>query len=135
MLSFELEIISPEGVFLKKEVKMVTMPGFDGVLGVCADHIPMMVVLDQGILTIYDEASQPLDNFFVGSGFAEITGKSVIVMVDEASDLKEYKLEEVKVHHKKYLEEKITDEIDYKINEKEIAKWQILIDFLSSYKA
>lgn len=127
-----LEILSPEGLFLKKEVYMVTMPGFEGALGVCYGHLPMMVVINQGIATLYNQDNQPLEHFFIGSGFVEISRTSVTIMVEEASKLEDYSLDSLKEKLAELSKNNTQDEIDHKLNEKEIEKHKILLQFLSS---
>lgn len=46
----QLEIISPEAVLLKAEVKSVTVPGVDGQFQLLDNHAPIVSILQEGIV-------------------------------------------------------------------------------------
>ena len=49
---FIVEIISPEQSILKIDTSEVTIPSFEGQMGILKDHIPLITFLRPGIVTI-----------------------------------------------------------------------------------
>jgi F-type H+-transporting ATPase subunit epsilon/F-type H+-transporting ATPase subunit delta len=47
---FSIEIISPEKTILKSETREVTIPSFEGQMGILKDHIPLITFLEPGII-------------------------------------------------------------------------------------
>ncbi|MFH1429386.1 MAG: F0F1 ATP synthase subunit epsilon [Candidatus Margulisiibacteriota bacterium] len=81
--SFELEIITPYKVALKKEVTYVRVPGTEGNIGIYPNHSPLLTCLDSGAViyehVIEEEKMEPL---FVTGGFIEILPDKVTVLAD-----------------------------------------------------
>ena len=42
---FSLEILSPESLIIKTDVKQVVIPSFEGEMGILKDHIPLITFL------------------------------------------------------------------------------------------
>ena len=49
---FIVEIISPDGSILKIETNEVTIPAYEGQLGILKNHIPLITFLRPGIISI-----------------------------------------------------------------------------------
>ena len=49
---FTVEIITPDKSILKLEVNEVTIPSFEGQMGILKDHIPLITFLRPGIIFI-----------------------------------------------------------------------------------
>ena len=49
---FKLEIISPEKIILSEDVKMVTLPSYEGEMGVLKNHISIITFLRPGIIKV-----------------------------------------------------------------------------------
>ena len=49
---FTVEIISPDQSVLKEETIEVTIPGFEGEMGVLKNHIPFITFLRPGMINI-----------------------------------------------------------------------------------
>ena len=77
---FTLEIISPERVFYKGEVKFLEMTTSEGEIGVYKNHIPMTNILVPGIVTIHEE--EEVKEAAVHSGFVVILQDSVKIMAE-----------------------------------------------------
>ncbi len=86
---FKVEVVTPTGVVLKKEVEEIIAPGIMGEFGVLIGHTPMLTFIKPGVFSYLDEENKFV-RFAVGSGFCEVLKDSVTVLVDEA-----YKLEEI----------------------------------------
>ena len=79
---FKVELVTPRGVVLDKQVEEVVAPGIMGEFGVLIGHTPMLTFIKPGIFS-YLENNQ-FTRFVVGSGFCEVLKDAVTVLVDEA---------------------------------------------------
>lgn len=79
---FRVEVVTPSGVVLDKEVEEVVAPGIMGEFGVLIGHTPMLTFIKPGILSYLE--NDRFTRFAVGSGFCEVLKDSVSVLVDEA---------------------------------------------------
>lgn len=83
-----LDIITPERAIFHGQVTEVILPGELGQMGVLAGHSNLMTLIRAGELIA--KSSDGERRFAVASGFAEVTGASVVVLVDSgegASDI------------------------------------------------
>ena len=48
--NFNLEIISPDQTIIKTEAKQVTIPSFEGLMGILKDHISLVTFLRPGLI-------------------------------------------------------------------------------------
>jgi len=79
---FKVELVTPKGVILDKEVEEVIAPGIMGEFGVLIGHTPMLTFIKPGILSYLENNN--FTRFVVGSGFCEVLKDAVTVLVDEA---------------------------------------------------
>lgn len=79
----ELEIVSPEKLLLSRSVDMVTLPAYEGEMGVLGGHSPMIVLLRGGTIRLY-EGGNVTERLYVSGGFAEVTPARVTVLATEA---------------------------------------------------
>ncbi len=80
--TFKFEVVTPEKVFYSDDVDMIIFNREDGEMGVMADHMPMVVAVDVGILKIVKDGVYKFAA--ISEGFLEITGKGVTAIVDAA---------------------------------------------------
>jgi F-type H+-transporting ATPase subunit epsilon len=85
---FRVEVVTPTGVVLDKEVEEVVAPGIVGEFGVLIGHTPMLTFIRPGVFSYLE--NDKFVRFAVGSGFCEVLKDSVSVLVDEA-----YKIEQL----------------------------------------
>lgn len=83
-MPIDLEIVSPEKLLLSRPVDMVVIPAAEGEMGVLPDHAPMIVLLQGGVIRLY-EGGQITERLYVSGGFAEVTGQRVTVLATEAT--------------------------------------------------
>ena len=69
---FECVIATPFERY-QENVHMVTLPGAKGILGVLINHAPMMVMLAEGEINLYETASHIVKRFKTKEGYAHIT--------------------------------------------------------------
>ena len=81
--TLQLEVVSPERLLVSEQVEMVVVPGTEGYFGVLPQHMLLLSTLRPGVIDVY-AAGQVTERYFVTGGFAEVTGNSCTVLVDEA---------------------------------------------------
>ena len=89
-MPINLTIVTPEGRAFQGEVKSVVLPGVEGDFGVLEGHEPFLTALQVGAVEIDDGEPRYAA---VGSGFAEIDGSNVTVMVSSFEDAGEIDVE------------------------------------------
>jgi F-type H+-transporting ATPase subunit epsilon len=84
MKTFPLSMISPLGSLFDGEVQFVTVPGFDGSMGVLAGHAPILTTLRAGVVKL--TASSGEETFYaIASGILEVNQSSqALILADEA---------------------------------------------------
>ena len=84
---FNLEIVSPEKSFLKKEnVTEVVVPAFEGEMGILKDHISIISFLKPGIVRIMSDSKE--ENFYVDDGIVEFKDNSLSILTSNIFDIK-----------------------------------------------
>jgi F-type H+-transporting ATPase subunit epsilon len=79
---FRVELVTPKGVLLDKEVEEVVAPGIMGEFGVLYGHTPMLTFIKPGVFSYLEDSK--FTRFAVGTGFCEVLKDRVTVLVDEA---------------------------------------------------
>ena len=83
---FNLEIISPEKSFLKKDnVTEVVIPAFEGEMGILKDHISIISFLKPGIIKIKTENEE--NNFYVDDGIVEFKDNTLSLLTSNIFDI------------------------------------------------
>jgi F-type H+-transporting ATPase subunit epsilon len=85
---FKVQVVTPTGVVLDKEVEEIVAPGIMGEFGVLIGHTPMLTFIKPGIFSYLE--NDRFVKFAVGAGFCEVLKDSVSVLVDEA-----YRVEDI----------------------------------------
>lgn len=83
-----LDIVTPERAIFHGQATEVILPGELGQMGILSGHINLMTLIRAGELIAKTPEGER--RFAVASGFAEVTGSSVMVLVDAgegASDI------------------------------------------------
>ena len=83
--SFYLEIISPEQILIKSEVKQVVIPAFEGLMTILKDHIPLVTFLRPGFIEV--ETSGLSEKFYVEEGTVEFSDNNLLILTSTARDL------------------------------------------------
>ncbi|MES2060103.1 MAG: F0F1 ATP synthase subunit epsilon [Patescibacteria group bacterium] len=71
-----LKIYSLDGTIFEGEASEVSLPTTSGVITVLKGHIPLITTLKEGVIKISNQ------DFPIKSGFAEIGGDKVVVLVN-----------------------------------------------------
>ena len=87
MEQFNLEIISPEKSFLKKnDTEEVVIPAVEGYLGILKDHIPLISFLKPGIIDV--KSKNETMNFYVDDGIVEFKENTLSILTSKIFNLK-----------------------------------------------
>ena len=118
---FNLEIVSPEKSFLKKDnVTEVVVPAFEGEMGILKDHISLISFLKPGIITVYSKSEE--DKYFVEDGIVEFKENNLSILTSsiyKISDLDKNKIDQiVKDAEKETAVDNIDDQKKYLIDQK-----------------
>jgi F-type H+-transporting ATPase subunit epsilon len=81
-MPLHLEIVTPEKKIFSDTVENVILPGADGELGILPEHAGLVTALQAGELVIHQNGTTR--TLAIGSGFAEVDQKKVIVLTDSA---------------------------------------------------
>ena len=116
---FTVEIISPDEQFLKTEAREVSLPAFEGEIGILKDHIPLITFLRPGLIKIFSETDKI---YFVEDGTVEFVNNNLLILTSTARPMSSI--------DKKSLEDLIND-AERKISDSEISDKE---RYLLSYK-
>ena len=85
---FKLEIISPEKIIFSEDVKMVTLPSYEGDMGVLKNHISIITFLRPGIIKAQKKEGS-FEEFFVQDGTVEYFNDNLVVLSASAINTKD----------------------------------------------
>ncbi|RPI62714.1 MAG: ATP synthase F1 subunit epsilon [Planctomycetaceae bacterium] len=83
---FCCEILAPTGKILGVEAVLAVLPLADGMLGVLADHSPLIGIVGAGLLTI-TQPDDKVHEYFVAGGFAHVHSNAVSLLVEECTPI------------------------------------------------
>ena len=118
---FKLEVISPEKIIFSEDVKMVTLPSYEGDMGVLKNHISIITFLRPGIIKVQKKEGN-INDFFVQDGTVEYFNDNLIVLSASVMNIKDLSKEFVdnlnKDTQEKLADKNITDHDRYILNHK-----------------
>jgi F-type H+-transporting ATPase subunit epsilon len=109
--TLKLEVVTPEAIVYSEDVDMVTLPAFDGQIGVLPHHVPLLTQVVPGEMIVRKGTRETF--VAVGEGLVEITGNSVSIVTDmavAAENVDEARAEEARQRAAARLRDKISDE-------------------------
>lgn len=77
-----VEIISPGGYLFNGNCHMVNVPATGGEMGILSHHESVLTTLSAGKITIFDKNKFAIETFEIESGFAEMTGEKLLILVE-----------------------------------------------------
>ena len=83
--NFAVEIISPDKSILKSEAVEVTIPSYEGQMGILKDHIPLITFLRPGLIIIKENSGEKF--FFIEDGTVEFSNNSLLILTSTAKNL------------------------------------------------
>ena len=120
--TFNLEIISPDQILLKSEVKEVIIPAFEGYITLLKDHVSLITFLRPGFISV--ETNKSNEKFFVEDGTVDFFDNKLLILSSSTYILKKMSkekvsemIEETKVHlNNNELNDKEKYILNYKIS-------------------
>ncbi len=118
---FNLEIVSPEKSFLKKDnVIEVVVPAFEGEMGILKDHISIISFLKPGIIKI--NSGNEESSFYVDDGIVEFKDNNLSILTSNIFDIKnsdKTKIQDmIKEAESDLVDEKLDDQKRFIISQK-----------------
>ena len=83
---FIVEIISPDRLILNSEATEVTIPSYEGQMGILKDHIPLITFLRPGVIYVQNQEEK---KYFVEEGTVEFSNNKLLILTSTAKDLVE----------------------------------------------
>ena len=114
---FTVEIISPDRLIIKSEATEVTIPSYEGQMGILKDHIPLITFLRPGLIEIGNNLK-----FYAEDGTVEFSDNNLLILSTTVINLQNIKTEQInnmlKDAEKKLLSNQISDKQKYILNYK-----------------
>ena len=118
---FTIEIITPIKSILKTETTEVTIPSYEGQMGILRNHIPLITFLRPGLIVIKNKEKI---KYYVEEGTVEFSNNNLLILTSTATNIKNLtktKIDEfITVSQKKLKENNSSDKekyiLSYKIN-------------------
>ena len=82
---FTVEIISPNKSILKSDASEVSIPSYEGQMGILKDHIPLITFLRPGLIVINGKEEK---KYYVEEGTVEFSDNNLLILTTTAKDLK-----------------------------------------------
>jgi ATP synthase F1 epsilon subunit len=83
---FKVEIVNPEKSFLVQEdVSEVTIPAFEGEMGILKDHISIISFLKPGIIKVLSKSGN--QNYYVEDGIVEFKNNNLSILTSSIFNL------------------------------------------------
>jgi F-type H+-transporting ATPase subunit epsilon len=76
--NFNLEIISPDQIILKAEVKQVVIPAYEGLMTILKDHISLITFLRPGFIEV--ELESKIEKFYIEEGTVEFFNNKLLIL-------------------------------------------------------
>ena len=102
---FTVEIITPDKSILKSDAQEVTIPSYEGEMGILKDHIPLITFLRPGFIIIKNTGEK---KFYVEEGTVEFSNNNLLILTSTVQDLKSLN---------KDIVEKLIQEAEKKLND------------------
>ncbi len=95
-----LEVVTPFRTVLNENVVSVTLPGIEGEMGILPEHVPLLTILDAGIMSYVNDNGK-IQALAVHWGYAQVDGDNVRVLAELAETAAEIDLPRAQEAEKK----------------------------------
>ena len=113
--NFNLEIVSPDQLILKTEATEVTIPSYEGLMGILKNHIPIITFLRPGLVVVKEKNTEK--KFYIEDGIVEFSSNTLILLTSTIKILdslnKEIVEKMIKNSEEKILKNEINDKEKY----------------------
>jgi len=110
----KFEIVTPERVVWRQEIKQVTLPTKMGEITVLPNHIPLVATLEPGVIELMKNDGER-DIMSVSGGFVEVLKDKVVILADTAERAEEIDIS--RAEEARARAEKIKDEVRHEDRE------------------
>jgi len=86
--NFKFEIISPEKIIFSNDIKMATLPSYEGDMSILKHHISIITFLRPGVIKTHKNDGST-EEFFVQDGTVEYFNDSLVVLSASAIHVKD----------------------------------------------
>ena len=119
--NFKFEIISPERIFFSDDVKMVTLPSYEGDMSILKNHISIIAYLRPGKINVQKNDGN-FEEFFIQDGTVEYFKDILVILSVSVINVKDISKEFLdnlnKDTQNKLTDKNITDHDRYVLNHK-----------------
>ena len=119
--NFKFEIISPERIFFSDDVKMVTLPSYEGDMSILKNHISIIAYLRPGKIRVQKNDGN-FEEFFIQDGTVEYFKDNLVILSVSVINVKDISKEFLdnlnKDTQNKLTDKNITDHDRYVLNHK-----------------
>ena len=121
---FTVEIISPDQTILKQETNEVTIPSYEGQMGILKNHIPLITFLRPGFIVIKSDKEEKEEKYYVEEGTVEFSRNNLLILSSTVRDMNKFNKSSISEliidAEKKFKDNNLTDKekflISYKID-------------------
>jgi len=113
--TIKFEIVTPERIVLKAFVTQATIPTASGEITVLPDHIPLVAILQPGVLSIKKDDGTP-EVISCSGGLVEVLKNKIVILADTAelaAELDEARIEEARHKAEEIKHWKDVDEMEF----------------------
>ena len=111
---FIVEIITPDQTILKHEASEVTIPSYEGQMGILKDHIPLITFLRPGFIKIKSDKEK---KYYVEEGTVEFSNNNLLILTSTAKNLINFDKESIssliQKEESKLIDPNVTDKEKY----------------------
>ena len=119
--NFDVEIISPEKIIFSDKASIITVPSYEGDMGILKNHVSIITFLRPGIIKIQKKENS-FENFFVEDGILEYFGENLVILSSTVINVKNISKKYIdnltKETEEKLTKTTITDSERYILNHK-----------------
>ena len=119
--NFKFEIISPERIFFSDDIKMVTLPSYEGDMSILKNHISIIAYLRPGKINVKKNDGN-FEEFFIQDGTVEYFKDILVILSVSVINVKDISKEFLdnlnKDTQNKLTDKNITDHDRYVLNHK-----------------
>lgn len=102
--TFRCTVVTPEQELLDEEVRHVSIPAWDGKVGILSHRAPLLAKLGYGELELDKAgAAGQGERYFIGGGFVQMKDDRLTVITDEAKPVDQIDREEAEASLKEAL--------------------------------
>jgi len=126
-----VDIVTPEGKLLSREVDSAVIPTASGETGILPGHIPLLTKVVRGELKLISGGE--IDRIAVDFGFAEVIGDRVAILAEGAVDIDDMDLGSIEAAQKR-AEDALEAAKNENLDPAEVEQLETRIQFLMTQK-